>query len=101
MYSQFEEKGKIFTQKITKEQKKVIIQTSQQKIIGTIHIQMDNRLLDELNGSNQFLAITDVNIFDPENNKIHQSDFLGININQIIWVLPIEDEIKEGNVNNQ
>lgn len=101
MYSQFEEKGKIFTQKITKEQKKVIIQTSQQKIIGTIHIQMDNRLLDELNGSNQFLAITDVNIFDPENNKIYQSDFLGININQIIWVLPIEDEIKEGNVDNQ
>ena len=101
MYTQFEEKGKIFTQKITKEQKKVIIQTTQQKIIGTIHIQMDNRLIDELNGSNQFLAITDANIFDFENNLIHQSDFLSINTDQIIWVLPIEDEIKEGIEENQ
>jgi len=101
MYTQFEEKGKIFTQKITKEQKKVIIQTSQQKIIGTIHIQMDNRLIDELNGSNQFLAITDANIFDLENKLIHQSDFLSINTDQIIWVLPIEDEIIEGIEENQ
>jgi hypothetical protein len=101
MYTQFEEKGKIFTQKITKEQKKVIIQTSKQKIIGTIHIQMDNRLIDELNGSNQFLVITDANIFDSENNVIHQSDFLSINTSQIIWVLPIEDEIIEGLEENQ
>jgi len=101
MYTQFEEKGKIFTQKITKEQKKVIIQTLQQKIIGTIHIQMDNRLIDELNGSNQFLAITDANIFDLENKMIHQSDFLSINTDQIIWVLPIEDEIIEGIEENQ
>ncbi len=101
MYTQFEEKGKIFTQKITKEQKKVIIQTSQQKIIGTIHIQMDNRLIDELNGSNQFLAITDANIFDLENKLIHQSDFLSINTDQIIWVLPVEDEIIEGIEENQ
>lgn len=101
MYTQFEEKGKIFTQKITKEQKKVIIQTSQQKIIGTIHIRMDNRLIDELNDSNQFLAITDVNILDSENKIIHQSDFLSINTDQIIWVLPIEDEIKEGLEENQ
>lgn len=101
MYTQFEEKGKIFTQKITKEQKKVIIQTSKQKILGTIHIQMDNRLIDELNESIQFLAITDANIFDSENNVIHQSDFLSINTSQIIWVLPIEDEIIEGLEENQ
>ncbi len=101
MYTQFEEKGKIFTQKITKEQKKVIIQTSQQKIIGTIHIQMDNRLIDELNDSNKFLAITEASIFDFENNMIHQSNFLSINTDQIIWVLPVEDEIKEGIEENQ
>jgi len=101
MYTQFEEKGKIFTQKITEEQKKVIIQTSQQKIIGTIHIQMDNRLIDELNDSNKFLAITEASIFDFENNIIHQSNFLSINTDQIIWVLPVEDEIKEGIEENQ
>jgi hypothetical protein len=101
MYTQFEEKGKIFTQKVTKDQKKVIIQTHNQKIIGTIHIQLDNRLIDELNGTHQFLAITDVEIFNKENVLLHKSDFLTINISQITWVLPLEDEISEGTKDNQ
>jgi hypothetical protein len=101
MYTQFEEKGKIFTQKITKEQKTVIIQTPLQKITGTIHIQMDNRLIDELNQANQFMALTDVEIFDLNNELTYKSAFLSINTDQIIWVLPVEDEISEGNEDNQ
>lgn len=94
MYTQFEEKGKIFTQKITKDQKEVIIQTTSQKLIGTIHIQMDNRIIDELNETNQFMAITNAIILDQEDNVLYQSEFLSINVNQIIWVLPVEDKIK-------
>lgn len=101
MYTQFEEKGKIFTQKITKEQKTVIIQTPLQKITGTIHIQMDNRLIDELNQANQFMALTDVEIFDLNNELTYKSAFLSINTDQIIWVLPVEDEISEGKEDNQ
>ena len=96
MYTQFEEKGKIFTQKVTKEQKKVVIQTQKHKILGSIYIQLDNRLIDELNGTNHFLAITDVEIYDSERKLLYKSEFLTINISQIIWVLPIEDEISEG-----
>jgi hypothetical protein len=64
MITQFEEKGKIFTPKITKDQREVIIQTTTQKIRGFFHVQMDLRLLDELNESNHFLALTDVEILD-------------------------------------
>lgn len=101
MYTQFEEKGKIFTQKVTKEQKRVVIQARDHKILGTIHIQLDNRLIDELNGTNQFLAITDVEIFDSDDKLLHKSEFLTINISKIIWVLPIEDEISEGTEKNR
>lgn len=94
MYTQFEEKGKIFTQKITKDRKEVIIQTASHKITGTIHIQMDNRIIDELNETNQFMAITDAKIMDQEGNVLYQAEFLSINVNQIIWVLPVEDKIK-------
>ena len=94
MYTQFEEKGKIFTQKITKDQKEVIIQTTSHKLLGTIHIQMDNRIIDELNETNQFMAITNAKILDQEDNVLYQSEFLSINVNQIIWVLPVEDKIK-------
>ena len=94
MITQFEEKGKIFTPKITKDQREVIIQTTTQKIRGFFHVQMDLRLLDELNESNHFLALTDVEILDANENVIYKSNFLAINTDQIIWVLP-SDEIIE------
>lgn len=94
MITQFEEKGKIFTPKITKDQREVLIQTTTQKIKGFFHVQMDLRLLDELNESNHFLALTDVEILDVNENVIYKSNFLAINTDQIIWVLP-SDEIIE------
>jgi hypothetical protein len=94
MITQFEEKGKIFTPKITKDQREVIIQTTTQKIRGFFHVQMDLRLLDELNESNHFLALTDVEILDVNENVIYKSNFLAINTDQIIWILP-SDEIIE------
>ena len=94
MITQFEEKGKIFTPKITKDQKEVLIQTTTQKIKGFFHVQMDLRLLDELNESNHFLALTDVEILDVNENVIYKSNFLAINTDQVIWILP-SDEIIE------
>jgi hypothetical protein len=94
MITQFEEKGKIFTQKVTKDQKEVIIQTISNQITGIIYIQVDNRLIDELNGPNQFIAITDAKIMDQNNKVLYRSEFLTINVSQIIWVLPIEDTIE-------
>jgi len=94
MITQFEEKGKIFTPKITKDQREVLIQTTTQKIRGFFHVQMDLRLLDELNESNHFLALTDVEILDVNEKVIYKSNFLAINTDQIIWILP-SDEIIE------
>ena len=91
MITQFEEKGKIFTQKVTKDQREVIIQTITHKIIGVIHIQLDFRLIDELNNSNPFMAVTNAQIMDFQDNVLYKSDFLTINIDQIIWVLPKEE----------
>jgi len=94
MITQFEEKGKIFTPKITKDQREVLIQTTTQKIKGFFHVQKDLRLLDELNESNHFLALTDVEILDVNEIVIYKSNFLAINTDQIIWILP-SDEIIE------
>jgi len=94
MITQFEEKGKIFTPKITKDQRQVLIQTTSQKIRGFFHVQTDLRLLDELNESNHFLALTDVEILDGNEIILHKSNFLAINTDQIIWILPT-DEIVE------
>lgn len=94
MITQFEEKGKIFTPKITKDQREVLIQTTTQKVRGFFHVQTDLRLLDELNASNHFLALTDVEILDVNDKVLHKSNFLAINTDQIIWILPTDEIIK-------
>lgn len=91
MFNEFEDKGKIFTQKITKEQREVIIQTIHQKISGTVYIQMDLRLIDELNNQSGFIALTNVKIFDEHDQVKTKSKFLALNTNQIIWILPINE----------
>jgi hypothetical protein len=94
MVTQFEEKGKIFTQRITKDQREVIIITGTHKITGIIHIQLDLRLIDELNESGHFMAITDAKIMDLNDNVQYKSNFLTINTDQIIWILPVEEIIQ-------
>jgi uncharacterized protein YcfJ len=47
MYSNFEEKGKIFTQVVTKKPINVTIQTTNQLIRGKIHIRPEDRVKDE------------------------------------------------------
>jgi len=95
MVTQYDEKGKIFTTVITKKPVEVIIQTTIHKIIGFVHYRPDNRLIDELNSVDTFLAVTDGKIFDLSGELLYQADFLTINIRQILWVVPAR-ETKQG-----
>lgn len=97
MNTQFEEKGKIFTQVITKNPVDVIIQTTHHKIIGKIHIRPSDRLIDELNKADRFIAVTDATIYIPgsENDVYYESEFLTVNCDQIIWMLPLNEAKQE------
>lgn len=91
MGTQFDAKGKIFTQVVTKEAVQVTIQTVQQMVRGTIHIRRDSRLKDELNEQEHFLAITDAVILNEKNEEIYRANFLALNITHIVWVIPDEE----------
>ena len=99
MRTWFNEKGKIFTEVVSKESVSVIIQTLTHRIHGRIHIQPDVRLKDEINQSELFIAITDAVIFDYEGEENHCSEFLALNRDQIIWIFP-EDQLHSED-NNQ
>lgn len=92
MYDSFEEKGKIFTDVITKEPVKVILQTTNHLIKGELHIRINQRLKDELDNSNPFLAITNATISDLNGQALYQTNFMAVNRNHIIWLIP-EKEI--------
>jgi len=95
MFAQFEEKGKIYTQVVSKIPVEVVVQTTHQIIRGRIHIRPDSRLKDELNTSDPFIAITEVEITNLEGEILHKGEFLAVNRAQIVWVLPLHNDLPE------
>jgi len=92
MFPDFEEKGKIFTQVISKEPVDVIIQTTTVQIRGQVHVKLDERLKDELDLTPRFLAVTHASIY-PQDKKLTawKTKFVAVNVDHIVWVTPQEE----------
>lgn len=90
MVTQYDDKGKIFTQVISKKPMRVLIQTDRHQIEGIIHIRPTERLIDELNHSQTFIAITDAIIRSLTSEEVVSSEFLSVNVDHVAWVLPVD-----------
>ena len=92
MFEPFDDKGKIYTQVISKSPIKIILQTAFHRVHGIIHVRIDGRLKDELDEAVNFLAITDAVVFDPTGNtQLFKTNFMAVNRKQIVWVIPEDD----------
>jgi len=91
MTIEFDEKGKIFTDVVSKDTVEAIVQTTQHLVRGNIHVRQDERLKDELDHDELFLAITDASVFDADGKEIHRTHFLAVRRAQIVWVMPVKD----------
>ncbi len=91
MVTHYDEKGKVFTEVVSKRPVQVVIQTVQNTIRGTIHVRPDFRVKDELNGTDGFMAVTDAVVFNSLNEELYRTAFLVVNTNHIIWVIPEEE----------
>ena len=65
MTIQFDEKGKFYTDVVAKKTIQSTIQTITNRLEGNLHVKADNRLIDELKISGQFIALTDATIYNP------------------------------------
>ena len=95
MTFEYDEKGKIFTEVISKRPVYATIQTTTHLMRGHIHVRRDQRIKDELDLDERFIAVTEVNVLTPDGQILFQAPFLAINRDQIIWVLP-EQNKEEG-----
>ena len=93
MAIEFDEKGKYFTEVIEKNVVLSHIQTQNYLIRGNVHVRKGERLSDEVNSTNSFLAVTDAEIYNSEGEKIYTNDFLIVNRAQIVWLMPIVDDV--------
>jgi hypothetical protein len=63
---------------------------------GRIHVRRDQRIIDELDVNENFIAITDVTAVGAGGQTLFQAPFLAVHRSHIVWVLP---EQKSGEEN--
>jgi hypothetical protein len=88
MTNEFDDNGKFYTDIISKTPIHVVIQTISHRIQGVVHIRQGQRLKDELDIQDKFIAITDAIISMPDGQIIGRANFLAVQRNVIIWVMP-------------
>jgi hypothetical protein len=85
-------KGKTYTDIVRKDEVAALIQTSANLIHGHIFLHTALRLKDELNSTGeQFIAVTEAEVYNASGQVLVRSDFLTLNKNQIVWVRPDEE----------
>lgn len=85
-------KGKTYTDIVHKDEVPALIQTTANLIHGHIYLRAGLRLKDEFNGTaEQFIAVTDAEVYNANGQVLVRSDFLTLNKNHVIWVRPDDD----------
>ncbi len=95
MTIEYDEKGKIFTDIVSKVAVDATIQTTTHLMRGQLHVRRDQRVIDELDLNESFLALTDVSVFGPDGQTLFQAPFLAVRRTHIVWVIPDQNKDKE------
>ena len=90
MSIEYDEKGKIFTDVVSKTAIHATIQTTTHLLQGYIHVRRDQRIKDELDRDKDFLALTDVSVLGSNGQSLFQAPFLAVRRAHIVWVMPEE-----------
>jgi len=92
MSFEYDEKGKIFTNVVSKLPVPALVQTTTHLIRGTIHIRQGERVKDELDRDELFLAVTDASLLGADGQVLRHAPFLAVRRAQIVWLIPEPDE---------
>ncbi len=95
MTIEYDEKGKIFTDIVSKVTVQATIQTTTHMLRGNLHVRRDQRIKDELDVDENFLALTEVSVLGPDGQTLFQAPFLAVRRSHIVWVIPEQDK-REG-----
>ena len=94
MSIQYDEKGKFFTDVVSKGPVRAVVQTTQQLIRGNVHVREGERLKNELDRDELFLALTEAAVLGADGQVQFQAPFLAVRRSQIVWVFPDETEAR-------
>jgi hypothetical protein len=64
---------------------------------GRIHVRRDQRIKDELDLDENFLALTDVSVLAVDGQVLFQAPFMAVKRTHIVWVIPEQNKVEENN----
>lgn len=95
MTIEYDDKGKIFTDIVSKIAVFATIQTTTHLMRGRMHVRRDQRIKDELDLDESFLALTDVNVLAADGQTLFQAPFMAVKRTHIVWVIPEQNKGEE------
>lgn len=96
MTVEYDEKGKFYTDVVTKVSIPAVIQTTTHLIRGFVHVRQGERLKNELEGNERFTAVTDAVVYDKDGTIAFKGPFLAVHREQIVWVMPVDQDENQG-----
>jgi len=88
MTIEYDEKGKFYTDVVTKLPVSCVIQTTTHLMRGFIHVRQGERFKDELEREESFLAVTNVNVLGAGDEILFTAPFMAVKRDQVVWVMP-------------
>lgn len=95
MTIEYDDKGKIFTDIVSKIAVYATVQTTTHLMRGRIHVRRDQRIKDELDLDESFLALTDVSVLAADGQVAFQAPFIAVKRTHIVWVIPEQNKGEE------
>lgn len=95
MTIEYDDKGKIFTDFISKVAIHATVQTTTHLMRGRVHVRRDQRIKDELDLDESFLALTDVSVLAADGQVAFQAPFIAVKRAHIVWVIPEQNHGEE------
>ena len=99
MTIEYDDKGKYYTSVVKKLPVAAVIQTVTHLVRGFVHVIQGERLKNELERDEKFLAVTDASIFGADDKVLFSTSFMAVQHNQIIWIMPADGGDKQGDSN--
>ncbi len=89
-----DEKGKLYTQHVNKRSISVVARVEENIVHGNVHLTLDNRLKDELNNGEDYVAITQARVMELGCElPLYSTDVLIVNKQRIVWIFPRETAV--------
>jgi hypothetical protein len=92
MTIEYDEKGKFYTDIVKKLPVSVVIQTTSHLVRGLVHVREGERLKNELERDEMFLAVTNAVVYNADDKVLFTVPFIALQRAQIIWIMPVDED---------